>query len=258
MQSPDVLYPNLAFIRSHEGDAFFGSEYRALLYFPDDPKFLTDQYEVTVELMMWLGTALKFNERLSQMLSRELSDRMREDLETMVHPPASDLDEEHVKAHRRDLDRIGRLRGQAGDVQTLVSKAGVSRYKDHGDLMIRLVEGMKFDRLVELLDRRLAQLDGLYRQIVDRIEREAERVAQERAGVEERRNQRIGVAFAIVSSIIGIGALKDLIEGLFYSAQSSWKERVTWWMMWLALIIVILLIGYWWTHDRKTSNRRPA
>jgi hypothetical protein len=149
-------YPNLASIRSHPCDAFFASENRAFLYFPDDPKFLSDQYEVTVELMMWLGTALKFCERLSQ--------RLVQDVSICLNTESSLLNDKNVKQH---LDWISRLRVQAGAVQALVSKAGISRYADHGELMTQMVENMKFLRIVELLDRRLAQFDQFYKKVED-------------------------------------------------------------------------------------------
>jgi hypothetical protein len=57
---------NLAHIRSHDTDAFFASEYRSFMYFPDDPQFLTDQYEKTIELMIYLDTSLKGYGSLAQ------------------------------------------------------------------------------------------------------------------------------------------------------------------------------------------------
>ncbi len=157
-------YQNLALIRSHPCDAFFVSENRAFLYFPDDPKFLADQYEVTVELMIWLGTALKFCEALSQRLVQHVLDGLNTD--------GSDLDHKTVARH---LDWISRLRVQAGAIQALVSKTGISRYADHGELMTQMVENMMFPRIAKLLDNRLIQFDEYYKKIDETREHDSER-----------------------------------------------------------------------------------
>ena len=203
-------YPNLALIRSHPCDAFFASENRAFLYFPDDPKFLADQYEVTVELMIWLGTALKFCERLSQRLVQDVSNCLNAD--------GSGLDEGNVTKH---LDWISRLRVQAGAVQALVSQTGISRYADHGELMTRMVENMKFLRIVELLDRRLSQFDQFYQKVKD----EATYVAENRARLTD-------FLIIVIAAIVAIpAAIPEMLR------SNSEGVRIS------LVVVIVILIG---------------
>lgn len=160
---------NLAHIRSHDSDAFFGSEYQSFLYFPADPMFLMNQYEETVCLMMRLNLVLKHYNTLIYDLTREVRDRLSGNVK------ADETGEERVSSLRGYLQKITNLRLGAGKMISLTANAGISRYKDHGDLMEKIVDKMELDLVVESLDRHLGNLDVLTRNIVETLEAEREK-----------------------------------------------------------------------------------
>ncbi len=195
---------NLAYVRSHETDAFYGSDFRAFLHFPDDPMFLVAQYEATVDLINRLGTALKYYEAVSERLSRSIRRRLdrpvrRESFLKRVFRGRRTRSEEAQL--RRDQKAIQRLRCEANEMRNLVSKAGISRYKDHGDLMTRVIGKMKIGRVVQLLDRHLENLNDLNRQILEEVQ--SSRARQTKIGI------------VIVSSGLGATAVKGIVEALF-------------------------------------------
>ncbi len=209
---------NLALIRSHQTDAFFGSEYHAFLFFPDDPMYLIAQYEATVDLMIRLDTALKYFRRQAQDMSRDvrsmLAPKRHRDTAPGDHAPGSTKDGDG-EAYRDDIDELRRsledarmLRWEAREIRHLTASAATSRYKDHGDLMTAIMERMKLDKVVATLDDHLSNLSELQTSILERIEGVR---AKERARKE--RNLRIGIF--VLTSFTAAAALSSVTEAIF-------------------------------------------
>jgi hypothetical protein len=214
---------NLALIRSHTTDAFFGSEYQAFLYFPDDPQFLTDQYEATVRLMLTLATVLRYWTALTANLSkrsrralrrlRESSGRRRE--------PGSNGRGERGSPRARDsqplslkekiarlqviLKQLRELRASAGEMKSLIARAGMSRYKDHGDLMRKILSRMKADSAVDLLEDRLSMLEDVHKDVLAEI-------ADIRAREDQTREQGLMVRLMLATVVVTAPAAIIIVE----------------------------------------------
>ncbi len=217
---------NLAFVRSHSTDGFFLSEYQSFMYLPDDPLYLTDQYEATVELAGWIDTVIKYYDALGQCLNASLRTRLAEVIlarRTRTRIGAGDL--------KVDLGAMKALRADAMTLQALISKVGISRYKDHGDLMIRIIENMKLDRAVEVLDVHLGQLQELQAHLVE--------VLRER----KERGYRFGVL--VLSSLLGATAVEGLISSLF--ASFAWEapqvQGIVSVVVLVAVVAVLITLG---------------
>ena len=160
---------NLAHIRSHDSDAFFGSEYQSFLYFPSDPQFLMDQYEETVRLMMRLSVMLKGYNSLAYDMIRKVRNylSMVNHKKGRVSPDTSRLG--------TFLQEIGDLRLGASETISLTANAGISRYKDHGILMTKITEKMKLNSVIKSINDQLDSLDFITRNILASLEAKRER-----------------------------------------------------------------------------------
>lgn len=181
---------NLAHIRSHLTDGFFCTEYQAFIYFPDDPMFLTDQYEATVKLMVRLSTVLKYISGKAQKLS--------ENIHEGLHKRGRNISTRKLD---EDLREIRRLRLHANELQTLVARAAISRYKDHGDLMKRILSEMKLDQLVALLDQQLQHLSELYDDALRKLD--------------EKRESIRSSLILLLTAAVGLSALHDFADSVF-------------------------------------------
>lgn len=186
MKPLNLQEKNLAHIRSHLTDGFFCSEYQAFIYFPDDPMFLTDQYEETVKLMVRMAIVLRFMSVNAQKLA--------EKFHNLLHEKKQSIKSE-------DLMEIRQLRLHTKDIQTLVSRAAISRYKDHGDLLKRVMDEMKLGQMVDLLDQQLKYLDQLYTDALQKIDGE--------------RESKVSFAIDSLIFIVSLSVLHDLVETIF-------------------------------------------
>ncbi|MCI0487327.1 MAG: hypothetical protein L0229_12095 [Blastocatellia bacterium] len=186
---------NLARIRSHYTDAFYGSEYQAFLYFPDDPMFLTEQYEFTVGLMMRLSIILKHYNTLTHRLTMMI----RNDLEEIDRKTGQSS--RQMRKLRTYLHMINKLRSEAGEMTSLEANASISRYKDHGDLMKKLVDKMKLNSIVESIDRHLSNLDVLTRNIL--------------TSLEEQREKRLNNFALFITLLFAATAISVIVEAAF-------------------------------------------
>jgi len=216
--SIDEKEENLALVRSHVTDAFFASEYQSFIYLPDDPLFLTDQYEATVELVGWIDTAMKYYESLIESLQNAIS----ESWTTVATEGAGIklLRTDHVK---KDLDAIKTLGSDAASLQILISKAGISRYKDHGDLMTKILQNMKLEKVVELLDRHLRSLGDLQAHLMHALR--------------ERREKKYRTGALILTSLLAATAVQALVRAFFLVWQ--WDPRLEG-AITIALVVVIV------------------
>ena len=111
----------------------------------------------------------------------------------------------------------------------MVSKAGVSRYKDHGELMNQLVRSMKLDQVAALVDRRLEQLNDLYHQM--------------EARQSERRDRNTKIALALLTAFLGAGAVKGIVNSAFH--MFHWQEKqavaVGLWENRVALVLMVVV-----------------
>jgi len=187
--------PNLATIRSHAADAFFFSPFQAFMYFPDDPQFLTSQYEATVEAMVRMKCALDFYNINAEIVSYDI----RKKIEEIANRKTSNRRLERELETKVEL--VERLKQEANQTHNLISKASLSRYKDHGELMGRLVQQMKLDKLGELLSRHYQHLAELHEAILLKMR--------------TRRERRIQTFLSFVASLMLIQVLQILVTASF-------------------------------------------
>src|SRR5262249_26321412 len=120
---------NLASIRSHDADAFFFSPFQAFLYFPDDPQFLTSQYEATVEAMVRMKCSLDYYNTISEEESLKIRENieMHEDSARGEMSLCAKLSRWIENTHRKQLESklkiIRQLKGETTETYNLITKA---------------------------------------------------------------------------------------------------------------------------------------
>lgn len=233
LASIDLQENNLALLRSHQTDGFFCTEYQAFIYFPDDPMYLTDQYKDTIRLMVRLATVLKY----ISVESRSLAERIQKEL---LH---EDSENQSPKELDNALDNILQLRLYAKELQILVARAAISRYKDHGDLMKRVLSEMKLDQMADLLDQQLQHLAELYADVLRKVD--------------EKRESRANIAIELLTAVVtfsALNALTDLIFDIFslknffesigFNDEKMAKGWFTLICIGFAFLLLIFLIAY--------------
>jgi hypothetical protein len=162
----------------------------------------------------------------------------------------------------RDLRDIRRLRLHAKELQTLVARAAISRYKDHGELMRCILSEMKLDKMTDLLDQQLRHLAELYadvlREIEERRREKDERQREEARLVEERRREEdeereaeARLAIEILAAIVAFSALHDFADSVFMvlkpveGTHKRAEGAVTLILMGICIAILISIFRKW-------------
>jgi hypothetical protein len=185
--------------------------------------FLTDQYEATAKLMVRLATVLRYISGKARELAEEIHTKLLHEKEKNINSEL--LDEA--------LDDIRRLRLHAKELQTLLKRAAISRYKDHGDLLKRIMSEMKLDQMADLLDQQLQHLSELYGDILRKVE--------------ERRESKANLWIQFLTAVVGFSAIKDLSEAFaegFPSIEMN-KNYLTLGLFFLAVSILIYFTYKW-------------
>ena len=236
---------NLALIRSHRTDAFFCSEYQAFLYFPDDPKFLTDQYEATVELMIRMATVLKAYSFRAEESSRDARKKLeaaanaKEKIKVADKAAADKIQPEDLSSK---LTAMRVLRSKATEMKNLLMKTAISRYKDHGDLMLAVMRNMKLDQLAQLLDDQLKFLTDLDAQILEKLEKNE---AEQRDSQQRRLSNVIALLTLLISGNSAVNALFGILYPQKPPAPGAMKENWVTLILVGAIFISALLIFLW-------------
>jgi hypothetical protein len=145
----ELWHENLAHIRSHTSDAFYVSEFQSFLFMPDDPNFLMDQYEATVDLMIRISNKLKgYNIIVDEY--------------ALMPEFKGDLLNKEIREVNDRLMFLAKLHGEAKELRNLALKASISRYKDHAELMSAMVNRMNINQLTRLLDQHIGDLQTIY------------------------------------------------------------------------------------------------
>ena len=185
----------------------------------------------------------------------------------------------------KSLDDIRRLRLRAKELQTLVARAAISRYKDHGDLMKRIMSEMKLDQMTDLLDEQLQHLGELHADILRKLE-EKQRIGEEKVRREKEESDRkekekkekeekdkeqkqeeldraqakreaeIDRRIGILTAIVGFSALHDLAESIFYIlGKEDYKNQtegvVTLISIVISILVLIIIFNPWGWWKKK-------
>jgi hypothetical protein len=219
--SPD---DNLAHVRSHNSDAFYTSEFQTFFYFPDDPQYLVDQYEATVELFLSLIVGLRFYNTMAETLTHKI--RKDEATDRVASKRMRDLS--------HDLDRVWRLRIEANELRNLVMKAGISRYQDHGKFMKRVLDKMNIETVADLTDRHLGQLEEASKDIIERLKAS--------------RLKRLNYAAIGVASFLGASATKDFFDAASERFEHPWTLRAM-------VIVLIAMLPLYFALGKPPSEK---
>jgi hypothetical protein len=234
-------FVNLALIRSHPSDAFYVSEHQSFFYLPDDPLFLTDQYEATVELISALEVALRHAEHAAQELATEVREYLG-----MAGGAEGGVERVNIRALNAKYDAMKELRADVSVLQRIVSRVGISRYKDHSDLMVEILRNMKLDKAMALLDRQVEYLGSLQEYLLELVGRKRDRLYRAGAVVLSSLLAVTGVE-AIVSASMHMDWVRRAVSLIPLQPIEKAQSSVTLFLMLLAAV----LLGYFGSRVGK-------
>src|SRR5262249_35253804 len=141
-------------------------------------------YEATVEAMVRMKCSLDYYNTISEEESLKIRENieMHEDSARGEMSLCAKLSRWIENTHRKQLESklkiIRQLKGETTETYNLITKAGISRYTDHGELMAQLIQQMKLDRLGDLLKNHYEHLAALHETIIQDLRARRERWIQ--------------------------------------------------------------------------------
>jgi len=151
---------NLATIRSHAGDLFWVDENHAIIYLPDDPQYLVDQYAQTIEVVSWIRCMMRAFDSMAEEMARNALKYAR--------PDRSLQGRRYVEAIQRCLDSLELLRMESLETLHILLSCEMSRYQDHGRMMAELLRLMNLPPLRSSLEHRMDNILRLEGHLEDR------------------------------------------------------------------------------------------
>jgi hypothetical protein len=115
-------------------------------------------------------------------------------------------------------------------MRNLIFKAGVSRYKDHGDFMNAFIHQMKLVKVVQLVDRQLHQLDRMQADLLFKLQ---ERNNEETARSEKRQE----LLLTGIGLVVGLAPLIEIL-GMFHAPELVTQITV---LMAAALVVALIM-----------------
>jgi hypothetical protein len=279
--APRPRLDNLAPIRSHAGDLMHVGEHHAVLFYPDDPYYLVEQFVDTVELaakLRCLAVALNYQAQSRVPDVYHEAKRLREELAAIAAWPdaGAPLSPEARLDSVLDAIERHRLKATAFRDQTLrsldlIAVSSFAQYSDHAEQTRETLRAAGVPRVVSAIEKTLDMLRADLDTIAtaagfavdrararrdraqaeeDRLRAQAEQERQEEEKKRERSAQRRGV---VVGNLLAVLAFIQAISfiDLKYKDWNEGKAGILELMVWSLLVLFMVFVVLWGTRPLR-------
>ncbi|MBX3063119.1 MAG: hypothetical protein KF726_09090 [Anaerolineae bacterium] len=139
---------NLAHLRSHYTDAMYVGQNRVFMYFPDDPMFILTQYR---DNSRFIGGV-----RVILLAHRVAAKRLAHKCAAALYDKEKPVSSEVISSL---LGNIQKLRSQITSVFELMQDITLTRFQDHAELMVAMLDEIQAERFKEMLNESMTMLD---------------------------------------------------------------------------------------------------
>ncbi|HMK95183.1 MAG TPA: hypothetical protein VK536_07260 [Candidatus Limnocylindrales bacterium] len=236
---------NLGPIRSHKHDALYIMENQALMYFPDDPQYITDQYASTIELVWWIRSlVLAFNKMVDKQIQETTQRFIRGDKVSTDHE-YKDM-EDSVDYLQKRINGLERFRARALNTIKIFESLSVSRYQDHAELMRETLKSSNIQQLKANLEDGLENILRLQRHLNERTTIQIAQIEREREKDEARR-------MTIFTIVLMLASISFPFEVLYQRLNSIWVV-----ILYVAIIPVAFLLIFAFRRNKPKNSSKPT
>ena len=237
-------HKNLGPIRSHKHDALYIMENQALMYFPDDPQYITDQYASTIELVWWIRSlVLAFNKMVDKQIQETTQKFIRRD-KVSVNQKQKDM-EDSVDYLQKRINGLERFRSKALNTIKIFESLSVSRYQDHAELMKEMLKSSNIQQLKANLEEGLENILRLQRHLNERTRIELAKIEREREKDQARR-------MTIFTIVLMLASISFPFQVLYEVLKSIWVV-----ILYVAIIPVAFLMIFAFRRKKPKSDSNP-
>ena len=238
-------HKNLGPIRSNKHDALYIMENQALMYFPDYPQYITDQYASTIELVWWIRSlVLAFNKMVDKQI-QETTQRFIHAEKVSVNQDQKDM-QDSVDYLQRRINGLERFRAKALNTIKIFESLSVSRYQDHAELMKEMLISSNIQQLKANLEDGLENILRLQRHLNERTRIKLAQIESEREKDEARRMN-------IFTLVLLIASISFPFEVLYQRLNSIWVV-----VLYVAIIPVAFLLIFAFRRNKPKNSSKPT
>jgi hypothetical protein len=238
-------HKNLGPIRSHKHDALYILENQALMYFPDDPQYITDQYASTIELVWWIRSlVLAFNKMVDRQI-QDTTERFIHSEKVSANQEQKDM-EDSVDYLQKRINGLERFRAKALNTIKIFESLSVSRYQDHAELMKETLKSSNIQQLKANLEDGLENILRLQRHLNERTTIELAQIERERERDQARR-------MTIFTIVLMLASISFPFEVLYQRLNSIWVV-----ILYVAIIPVAFLVIFAFRRNKPKNSSKPT